>query len=88
MNRKTLIRGWCDTSDEFLAENLKKIFSELTTPEDIALHNDMVRQIHDMVEVGTVEGFLIDVARYLKQRPKKYLRGIAGRIKQYSMKGA
>lgn len=88
MDRKILVRGWCETSDEFLAENLKKIFCELTTPEDIALHNDMVRQIHDMVEIGTVEDFLIRVARYLKQRPKNYLKGIANLIKEYSMKGA
>ena len=87
MDKRVLIRAWCDTDEEFLAENLKKIFCVLETQEEIALHNDMVRQVQDMVEPYPVRDFLKTIARYLKNRPRNYLRGMASIIKQFAMKG-
>jgi len=87
MDKRILISGWCDVDDEFLAENLKKVFSVLETQEQVALHNDMVRQIQDIVEPQYIRDFLKTVSRYLKNRPKDYLRGIASTIRQYAMKG-
>ena len=88
MDKRILTRGWCDINEDFFAENLKKVFCIIETPEEIALHNDMVRQIQILVEPHPVNDFLKSVARRLKNRPKDYLRVMASLIKQFAMKSS
>lgn len=85
IKKKELIRGWTSTTDEFMADQLKKVFSVLKTPEDVALHNDMAEQIQIMID--DTDGFLKDVARLVKRGPRNFLTTLARLIKNYSLKG-
>ena len=85
MNKEEIIRGWTSTTDEFMAYQLKKVFSVLNTPEDVALHNDMVEQIQTMID--DTDGFLKAVARLIKKGPKDFLINLSKLIKNYSLKG-
>ena len=50
MNKKQmLIRAYQQAGHGFLAYRLEKCFRLLKTPEDIALHNDMVEEIFEML---------------------------------------
>jgi hypothetical protein len=44
-----LIRAYQQAGHGFLAYRLEKCFRLLKTPEDIALHNDMVEEIFEML---------------------------------------
>jgi hypothetical protein len=82
---KIIIRGYSQAGDEFLAEKLKKIFSELTTPEDVALHNDMLKDIQAMVGGDGAE-LRKAVARMLLTRPRKFLQNVANTILTLSLR--
>ncbi len=78
-----------DSNDNSFAENLKKVFCIIESPEQIALHNDMVYQIKALIgDNENTKEFRKRVAVNLKNRPKNYLKSIASLIKQYAMKGA
>jgi len=48
--RELIIRGWTGNDPYgFLAHKLKKVFCQIETEEDKALHNDMFRDIVAMV---------------------------------------
>ena len=87
MNRKQIIiRGWHNAGEAFLAEKLTKIFCELTTPEDVALHNDMVRDLHLMVGFDNRESFWMDIAKIVLNKPRNFLRSVANHITNLSMR--
>ncbi|MFA6281590.1 MAG: hypothetical protein WCY05_03705 [Candidatus Omnitrophota bacterium] len=47
--KQMLIRAYQQAGHGFLAYRLEKCFRLLKTPEDIALHNDMVEEIFEML---------------------------------------
>lgn len=59
------IRGYSQAGDDFLALKLRKIFMNLVTPEDVALHNDMLMDIQTMIGEGNADEFRKSVARTL-----------------------
>ena len=47
--KKMLIRAYQQSGTGFLAYRLEKCFRLLKTPEDVALHNDMIEEIFAML---------------------------------------
>ena len=85
--KKVIIRGWNDAGEIFLAEKLKKVFCLLDTPEDVALHNDMVEDV--MIMVGDKPNYFRRiVARIILSKPGDYLRRIAHFTLNLSKKGS
>lgn len=84
-HEQTIIRGYSQAGEEFLAGKLRKIFSELSTPEDVALHNDMLRDIQTVVG-GDGGDLRKAVARILIARPKNFLRSVARTIIELSLR--
>ena len=68
---------------EFLAYRLANLFVKIETPADIALHNDVLAEVLQIVE-GEETGFFRDMAGiilYAKEdRKKRMLFWIAGKI--------
>jgi len=87
---KVLIKGYSQAGEEFLAHQLwrKGIFKVLTTPEDVALHNEMVSEIQSMIGDGQSESLYKFTAKALIIRPKNFLYGIAMHIKNLSLRNS
>ena len=80
-HRKNMIRAYQMAGSNFLAMKLERIFREIKTDEDRILHNDMVRELGEILPNPT--GFLGTLATTinLKQIAKKnYLKAIANII--------
>ena len=84
MSNKTIIKGYSQAGDEFLAEKLKKVFQVLNTPADVALHNDMVEDIQMMV--ADANSLRTNVARILVSKPKNFLLNVAELIRNLSLR--
>jgi len=67
----------------FLAYKLERIFTRMETPEDVALHNDILKDVLSMVQ-GEETKFFMDMAEailYPKvNRRKRFLFRVAGQI--------
>ncbi len=93
--KKRLIMGYQGAGIGFLADRLERLFARIETPEDIALHNDIAKEIATMVAneklyIKQEERFLRDVATIILycERPKKrWLFDIAGKVLEFGMKG-
>jgi hypothetical protein len=91
-----LIRGWTGNDPYgFLAHNLKKVFCDIETEEDKALHNDMFRDIVAIVpDPGAfrmaVARIILDTAQARSlndgQKDKRHAEG-AGRKESSSKTG-
>jgi hypothetical protein len=82
--KKIIIKGYSQAGDDFLALKLKKVFAVLTTPEEVALHNDMVRDIQAMVV--DYDDFGKSVARIILSIPKNFLLRVANLIRTSSVR--
>lgn len=83
-DNRAIIKGYSQAGDDFLAEKLKKVFMILRTPEDMALHNDMVRDIQLMVE--DADSLRKSVARILIGNPRNFLSSVARLIRNLSLR--
>lgn len=59
--RKIISDAYNNAGSEFLAYRLTQVFAKIETQNDIALHNDVMREIDLMVQ-GSVEELLKDIA--------------------------
>ncbi|MDD5010497.1 MAG: hypothetical protein PHQ00_00065 [Phycisphaerae bacterium] len=83
-----LVRGYQCAGSDFLAYKLKRLFMIIETPEDIALHNDILGDVLVMIEPDPAT-FMKAFADMLIEResiPKGFLRKIADKILEISLK--
>lgn len=85
-----IIQGWDQGGEEFLALKLKKVFCLLETPQEVEMHNDMIRDIQIMTAdfEGDNQSLTVRkaVARILLSRPRKFLHSVANTIIQLSIR--
>ncbi len=83
-DRNAIIRGYNQAGDDFLANDLRKIFMLIETADDKALHNDMIRRIQKMIGDVGVNDLRTSVAKMLLNRSGEFLRNLAKLIKNLS----
>lgn len=83
---KGLVKGYRAAGVNFLGVRLQKLFVEIKTAEDMALHNEMLKEVLAMVggePVGIVQA-VADIILYKKETKKllkkKFLRQVADKI--------
>ena len=84
LSRDKLIKAYTQAGEEFVADRLKKVFCEIENQNDIALHNDMVREIQVMI--GPPGDFLRSVSRLLISRPKNFMLGVGSLVIVHSLR--
>ncbi len=83
---KIIIQGYTQAGDDFLAHKLRKVFMLLTTPDEVAEHNDMIRDIQIMVGDIGVEDLRRGMAKTLINGSREFLRDVARHIKNLSLR--
>ena len=81
-HRELLKDAYAAAGVDFLAYKLKRVFMRIETPEDIALHNDVLDEMLIMIEAD-MPGFFRKLANIvLRREPKKasWLKKIAENI--------
>lgn len=81
-----IIHGYARAGDDFLAHKLRKVFTLLKTPEDMALHNDMIRDIQSMIGDVGANDLRRSTAGMLINRSENFLLRVANRIKNLSVR--
>jgi hypothetical protein len=83
---------------EFLAYRLGKLFVKIETPEDMALHNDVLAEVLQIIQ-GEEQSFFTDMAHIIlyvkkdlcpqcsKEPKKRLLFRVAGKILELGQKG-
>lgn len=88
-NGKGIYRAYHLAGQEFLAYRLHRLFVRIETPEDIALHNDILAEVLQIIQ-GEEESFFKDMAHiilYVRDEPRKRLLfRVAGRILELGQK--
>jgi len=80
---KGLLRSYKLAGQDFLAYRLVKLFIKIETPEDIALHNDILAEVLQIIggEEKTFFKDLAEIILYKDYKPKKrFLFRVAGKI--------
>lgn len=90
-HRTELIKALQAAGDSYFAFRLEKLFYWIETPADIALHNDILKEVMILIEPDPA-GFMKEIADYLlykKPEPRKprFLKVVANRIMQIANKG-
>ena len=84
-----IYRGYHKAGQDFLAYRLAKLFVKIETPSDIALHNDVLFEVLQIVE-GDEKSFFKDMAHIILYQPvdrrKRFLFRVAGAILNIGMK--
>jgi hypothetical protein len=82
-NGRGIYRGYQQAGQDFLAYRLGKLFVKIETPADIALHNDVLAEVLQII-AGEEKRFFKDMAHILlhaKEEPRKrFLFRVAGQI--------
>ena len=63
-----LYRGYNQAGEDFLAVKLAKLFTRIETDEDIALHNDMLTDVLEIIQ-GEEETFFKGIAHMTLYEP-------------------
>jgi len=88
-NGKGLARAYQSAGQDFLAYRLEKLFVRIETPADIALHNDILAEVLQII-AGEEKGFFKDMAGIIlyvgDDREKRFLFRVAGKILQLGIK--
>lgn len=84
-----LYKAYRSAGGNFLALKLGKLFTRIETPEDQALHNDMLKDVLEIIE-GEEQSFfksLADWMLYQKvDKQKRFLFQVASRALTFGMK--
>jgi len=84
-----IYRSYQRAGQDFLAYRLAKLFVRIETPTDIALHNDVLAEVLQIVH-GEEKAFFKDMAGILLYQPenkqKRFLFRVAGKILEIGMK--
>ena len=92
-NRLMAKRAWLEAyqraGDKFLAGRLESVFKVLETPEDIALHNDMVREINMLLmhEKSSRQWFILRISGVLLHSTGDFYRKVAANLRLAAQKG-
>ena len=88
-NQRFYLEAYQRAGDRFLAARLECVFKVLETPEDIALHNDMVREINALMmhEKSTKQWFILRVAGVILTRSGDFYRMVASNLRLAAQKG-
>ena len=88
-NGRGLYQSYRNVGEDFLAYRLEKLFVKIETPVDIALHNDILSEVLQMIE-GEETKFFRGIATailYPKvNRRKRFLFRVAGQILRIGQK--
>jgi hypothetical protein len=83
---KGIYRGYQSAGQDFLAYRLAKLFVRIESEADVALHNDVVSEVLQIV-YGEEKGFFRDLAgivlykdKYKVELRKRFLFRVAGQI--------
>ncbi len=83
-----IYKGYKAAGADFLAYRMRHIFTQIETPADIALHNDTLKEVLEIIE-GAEEGFFETLANdmlYTKiDRKKRFLHRLAARVLNFGM---
>jgi len=78
---KGIYRGYQQAGANFLGYRLAKLFTRIETPEDIALHNDVLFEVLQIIE-GEEKSFFRSLAETILYQPvdrrKRFLFRVAG----------
>ena len=90
--RNLLIADYQNLGGRYLAYRLQKVFRRLSTPEDIALHNDVVDEISVMIgddktNIKLLLDGIVDILTTREKPKQKFLRKVADKILQIARKG-
>ena len=92
-DRQTIIRGWNDAGDEFLALHLYKVFQKLGGADmknKVALHDEMIRQIKFMISEEQRHDCIVSIARLILggsiKSMKSLRKAVASLIIQMSLR--
>ena len=92
-NRLMAKRAWLEAyqraGDKFLAGRLESVFKVLETPEDIALHNDMIREINMLLmhDKTDRQWFILRLAGAILKGPGDFMKVAAGWLRLAAQKG-
>ena len=88
-NGRGIYRAYHQAGQDFLAYRLGNLFVKIETPADIALHNDVLDEVMEIIR-GEEQSFFKDIAHiilYVKEEPRKRLLfRIAGKILEIGQK--
>ena len=89
MNQRFYLEAYQRAGDRFLAARLECVFKVLETPEDIALHNDMVKEISALLmhEKYTKQWFIHRVAGVILHKTGDFYRMVASNLRLAAQKG-
>lgn len=86
---KGIYRAYYEAGQDFLAYRLAKLFVRIETSADIALHNDVLSEVLQIIH-GEERGFFRDMAGIILYQPvdrrKRLLFSIAGKILELGQK--
>ncbi len=89
---KGLVKNYRTAGAGFLAYRLEKLYRKIEGPEDIALHNDILEEVLQMVS-GEEEGFfkgLAEILIYTDKKPevrrKRFLFRVADMVLVFGQK--
>ena len=83
MKNKGLFVLYSKAGPDFLAYKLEKIFTKITTPEQQALHNDMLADVLGIIEsqeTGFFRGMADLILCKRVKKPKRFLVKLAEKI--------
>lgn len=84
-----LYRSYQKAGEDFLAYRMEKLFVRIETPEDIALHNDILFEVLQMIQGGEKQFFkgMAEAVLYPKvNKRKRFLLRLAGQILRIGQK--
>ena len=91
---KGLVKSYRTAGAGFLAYRLEKLFRKIETPEDTALHNDMLKEVLQMIN-GEEKGFFESIAELLiykdkqpETRRKRFLFRVADMVLVFGQKNS
>jgi len=89
MAQRSWLEAYQRAGDKFLAGRLECVFKELETAEDIALHNDMIREINMLLmhDKQMRQWFILRFAGAILKGPGDLLKVAAGWIRLAAQKG-
>jgi len=85
---KGLARAYRSAGRDFLAYRLGKLFTRIETPEDTALHNDILAEVLLIVS-GSEQSFLRNLAGivlYQQDKRKRFLFRVANQVLNIAQK--
>jgi hypothetical protein len=86
---KGLYKSYQKAGEDFLTYRMEKLFVRIETPEDIALHNDILSEVLQMIEGEETQFFRGIATAVLYPRVnkrKRFLFRVAGQIMRIGQK--